>query len=135
MSISIISLIGFAAWTLLLPLAQVSYRVLLVLSGKKPANSWTRGQPTDDPKIFERIGHAHLNCLENLPIFAVVILAAAATDQLAVTDPLAQWVLLLRLCQSTVHLIGVSHWLVSIRALFYTAQVAALFWMMAQLAL
>ena len=77
MSVALLSLIGFAAWTLALAAVVVSYRTLLVLSGKHPANSWTRGSAIPSPALITRMEHAHLNCIENLPVFAVVVLVAA----------------------------------------------------------
>lgn len=117
------ALIGFAAWTLLLVVLAVGWRVLEVLRGK-PANSWTRGAAAETPALVKRMEHAHLNCLENLPIFAVIVLAAQAIGKSAVVDAVAAWVLYARIAQSVTHLIGVSHWLVLIRATFYTVQLA-----------
>lgn len=122
----ITALLLFAAWTLLLMFIYVGYRVALVLALKKPANSWGRGDKTDDPPFVTRAQHAHLNCLENLPVFAAIVLAAVALNKTAVVDAVAMWVLYARLAQSITHLIGVSHWLVFIRANFLVVQ-AALF--------
>ena len=55
-------------------------------------------------------------------------------NQAAVIAVLAPWVLAARLAQSLTLLVGVSHWLVFVRAIFYTVQVALMFWMMIQLA-
>lgn len=120
------ALLLFAAWTLVLMFTYVGYRVALVLAMKKKANSWTRGQVADDPPFITRAQHAHLNCLENLPIFAAIVLAGVALGKSAVIDQVAVFVLCARLAQSVTHLIGVSHWLVFIRANFLVVQ-AALF--------
>jgi hypothetical protein len=116
-------LLAYTAWTLLLVLTYVLYRTGLVFTGKTPANSWTRGAGTwKDPEIITRISHAHMNCVENLPVVAVVILIGQVTNQSAVTDPLACWLLAARIAQSTVHVIAVNHWMVFIRASFWTVQ-------------
>jgi uncharacterized MAPEG superfamily protein len=120
---SLQALIGFTAWTLLLVLAIFAWRGIEILRSKK-ADSWTRGKTVDEPGLIRRIEHAHLNCLENLPIFAVIVLAAAAMGKSAVTEPYAMYVLYARLAQSIVHLIGVNHWLVLVRATFWTVQLA-----------
>ena len=130
MSISLLSLAGFAAWALVLPAIYVGYRVALVLSGKKPANSWTRGSNPENPALITRIEHAHMNTLESLPVFAVVILVAFATDQFADTDTFAPWVLGLRIAQSLVCFIGTTHWLVFVRANLFVGQVALMGWML-----
>jgi len=123
---AITALLLFAAWTLVLMFTYVGYRVALVLAMKKPANSWGRDDKADDPAFITRAKHAHLNCLENLPVFAAIVLAAAALGKSPVVDQVAMWVLVARLAQSAVHLIGVNHWLVFIRANFLLVQ-AALF--------
>jgi len=123
------ALLLFTAWTLVLMLLYVGYRVALVLAMKKKADSWLRGTPSDDPAFITRAQHAHLNCLENLPIFATIVLAALAMGKAPVVDQVAAWVLYARLAQSTVHLIGVNHWLVFIRANFLLVQAALFAWM------
>lgn len=133
MSASICALLGFTAWTLILVVSVVLYRTGLVFSFKKKANSWGRDEVTNDPAIIKRLAHAHANCVENLPVVAAIILVAAVTDQLAVTDGLACWLLAARVAQSTVHAIGVSHWLVFIRANFYFIQIGILFWWLIKL--
>lgn len=123
------ALIYFAAWTLLLVTVVVLYRTGLVFGGKTRANSWTRGAATrQDPDFIVRMQHAHLNCLENLPIFAAIVLAGSMLAKNAVVDQVAGWILYARLAQSIVHLIGVNHWLVTIRASFYTVQALLFFW-------
>lgn len=129
MTASLCALIGFTAWTIALVLTVVNYRVFLVLTGKTPANSWTRGGQTwQDPGFVTRTAHAHLNAVENLPLVAAVILAAQALGQGAVTDGLACWLLGARIAQSVVHMISVSHWMVFLRATLYTVQILILIW-------
>jgi uncharacterized MAPEG superfamily protein len=125
----ITALLLFAAWTLVLMFTYVGYRVALVLAMKKPANSWGRDDKVDDPGFIVRAKHAHLNALENLPVFAAIVLAAVALDKTGVVDPVAPWVLYARLAQSAVHLIGVNHWLVFIRANFLVVQAALFLYM------
>jgi uncharacterized MAPEG superfamily protein len=134
MSTSLLSLLGFAAWTLLLVLGVVTYRSVQVLAGRRRANAWVRGKAAEDPELLQRLSHAHANCLENLPLFASVILVAGLTGKLSLTDPLAGWYLALRIGQSVVHLTGTSHWQVLIRFSFFVPQLLILAWMMARLA-
>jgi uncharacterized MAPEG superfamily protein len=125
----ITALLLFTVWTLVLMFAYVGYRVALVLAMKKPANSWGRGQATDDPPFVTRAQHAHLNCLENLPVFAAIVLAGVALGKSGVVDQVAAFVLYARLAQSIVHLIGTSHWLVFARANFLVIQAALFLYM------
>ena len=125
----ITALLLFATWTLVLMFTYVGYRVALVLAMKKPANSWGRDDKVDDPGFIVRAKHAHLNALENLPVFAAIVLAAVALNKTPVVDQVAAWVLYARLAQSLVHLIGVSHWLVFIRANLLVVQAALFLYM------
>ena len=116
------ALLLFAGWTLLLMFVAVNWRVFEILRGK-PANSWSRGSTTEVPAVIKRMEHAHLNCLENLPIFGAIVLTAAAMNKTAVVDPYAPIVLYARLAQSLVHLIGTQSILVLVRAGFFVVQV------------
>jgi uncharacterized MAPEG superfamily protein len=118
----ITALLLYAAWTLLLMFTYIAYRVAMTAQGT-PADSWTRGRSAAVPTFVTRAEHAHTNCVENLPVFAAVVLAAYALGKAQVADHAASYVLAARLAQSTVHLIGVSSWLVIIRATFFTIQV------------
>lgn len=122
------ALVLFAGLTLVLMFTYVNFRVLKVLGGM-PANSWGRDLPSKDPAFVVRAHHAHLNMVENLPVFAAIVLAAYAMGKSAVVDPVAMYVFYLRLGQVGSHLIGTSHWLVMARATFFTGQVLLMFWM------
>lgn len=123
------ALLLFAAWTLALMFVYVNYRVVLVLTMKKKANEWTRGQPTDDPAFIVRAHNAHMNCVENLPVFAAIVLAAAALGKSPVVDAVACWFLAARIAQTTVHLISTSPGMVFLRANLFLVQAALCFWM------
>ena len=128
------ALIGFAAWTLFLVVLVVSWRVVEVLRGKA-ANSWGRGAAIASPSFVTRADHAHMNSLENLPIFAAIVLGGSLLGKMAVVDAVACWILLARVAQSVTHLIGTSHWLVLIRATFFGIQVALFAWLLWSLAI
>ncbi len=131
MTASIAVLLTFLAWTLALAVIYVGYRIVLVLSFKAPANSWTRGQPAhQDPAWVIRFHHAHLNCLENLPLYAGVVLAAFMLDQVAVVDGLAWIYMGLRFVQSVIHMISTSALFVFLRANMLVGQWACLcYWL------
>lgn len=117
------ALIGFTAWALALVALSVTWRVIEVLRGK-PANSWTRGAAIESPGLVKRAEHAHLNTLENLPVFAAIVLAAQLLGKMAAVDAVACWILYARIAQSVVHLIGTHPLLVLVRATFFGVQVA-----------
>jgi uncharacterized MAPEG superfamily protein len=123
------ALIGFTAWTLLLVLTVFAYRGARFLGGT-PINHWPRARkPDDDAPLVRRIEDAHANCLENLPVFAVIVLVAAALGKLQAVDALAPWVLYARIGQSVAHMWGVGSLQVLVRASFWAAQLLLFVWM------
>ncbi len=121
MSPTATALAGFAAWFLLLTFMLGTYRTALVLSGRKKANSFAP-DGSDVSAFGRRLNRARDNCFETLPLFAALALAASLSGRLAVTDPLAMWVLYARIGQSVTHLISTSENAVSIRFAFFGAQ-------------
>ncbi|NTV85708.1 MAG: MAPEG family protein [Burkholderiaceae bacterium] len=127
------ALLGFAAWTLLLIAAVFLYRGMRFLGGT-PINHWPRqAKPADDAPIVRRLEDAHANCLENLPVFAVIVLAAAALGRLGDIQMLAPWVLYARIGQSLAHLSGTGPMNVFVRASFWSVQLALCIWMLVKL--
>ena len=119
----------YAAWTLLLPISYSVIRVPLIASGRKKADSWERGKTVDDAPFLMRAKNAHLNCTENFPVFAAIVVVAALLGKIAVADAVAAYVLLARVAQSVSHMLGTSLALVALRGFFYFAQVILMFWM------
>ena len=115
------ALAGFAAWYVALSILMGVYRVGYALSIGKPLNSFAVNG-SDLPGFGQRVTRARDNCYENLPIFGALALAASASSQLAVTDPLAMWVLYARIGQSLTHLVSVSIPAVLLRANLFFAQ-------------
>lgn len=123
------ALVGFALWTLALVALVFLYRGLRFLKGT-PINHWPRGnKPADDAPFVKRLEDAHANCLENLPVFAVVVLAAAALDKSGSVNTLAPYVLYARMGQTLAHLWGVGPLQVFVRASFWSVQLALMLWM------
>ncbi|MBA4286313.1 MAG: MAPEG family protein [Xanthomonadaceae bacterium] len=99
-------------------------RVPQVLTGARPANAWGRDQPSIDPALLVRAQHAHANAVENFPLFlAVVVVGALIGKSATAVDPLAIYVVYLRIGQAGVHLLGTSFWLVMTRATCFLAQI------------
>ncbi len=121
MSPSILALVGYVAWTILLTTTIVFYRTTLVLKKERAANQFLPSGEDVSP-FSNRLCRAHANCYENLPAFAALILLALVTDNAGITDPLARWVLVARVAQSTVHLISTSEMAVSLRAALLLVQ-------------
>lgn len=127
-----IALLGYAAWTLALATLIPASRAPAILAGRRKANSF-KTDGSDATDFSERLHRAYYNCCENLPAAAAVLLYAIASDQTAVTDPLALILLGARVGQSVTHLISVTHTAVLIRATFYFSQLGLLFWMIFRL--
>src|SRR5207253_4511070 len=127
MSPSILAVICFATWTILMALVMVNHRVFYVLTGRRRINTFPADGVAVSP-FQARACRVHANCYENLPVFASLVLGAAAAGRGAVTDPLAMVVIYARVLQSTVHLMSTSEIAVMIRATFWTAQILIMAW-------
>lgn len=121
MSSSLIALIGFITWTLLLLVLMEILRSQLVLRGKVPANGFTPDNAGLSP-FMQRLARAHANCVESLPVFGGLLLVAIATDQTRITDPLAYVFLAGRVFQSLVHLASTSPAAVTVRFSAFAVQ-------------
>src|SRR5215469_13603605 len=121
-------LFGFATWTLFVMVAGIGvYRWLLIFRGVAELTSF----PGDVPHgsvAYRRAVRAHANCLENLPVFAVIVLVGAVTGlHPAGTDALAVTTLGARIVQSSVHMLFPEQKAtVAVRFSFFLAQVAAM---------
>lgn len=133
MSASIAALLGFAAWVLVLIVVMIGYRGARVLTGQLKADAWTRGRAIEDPPVMKRLGDAHANCLELLPVVGAVLLAAVVTGSASFTNGLALWLLAARIGQSVAHIISVHHLVIFfVRFPLFLVQVAILiYWLLA----
>lgn len=114
MTHSLLALLGFAAWTLLLLMGIAILRSYYTLLGGRYANSFAvMGE--DVSPFSARLCRAHANCYENLPTFAAIIAVAALSGNAQITEPLALWALAARVAQSTVHLISTRNRAVMLR--------------------
>jgi uncharacterized MAPEG superfamily protein len=105
MTLSLWMLLGFAGWTLLTLLTGVGVRRwLLIFQGKAMLTSFP-GDVAHGSPAYRRAARAHANCIENLPVFAAIVLTASAAH----LDPpnlghLAAITLGARIVQSCVHM-------------------------------
>ena len=136
MSLSLWMLLAFAGWTLLVLLLGVGvYRWTLIFSGRAVLTSFPGDTPHGAP-IYRRATRAHANCIENLPVFAAIILVASAAG---LTPPhmgqLAVAVVVSRVIQTSIHvLFPESNLTVGFRFSFFTVQALAMIAMGALLA-
>ena len=120
-------LLSFVAWTLILLVVMEAIRTGLELRKSVPANGFTPDNANLSP-FMQRLARAHANCLESLPVVGVLLLAAMATGKTATTDPLAPWLLVARVVQSSAHLASLSEAAVSLRFAAFAVQVAIAAW-------
>ncbi len=104
----------------------VLIRTVAVLKGEKQANEFPAGQEHGGSDFYKRLIRAHLNCVENLPVYTAVILTAFALGVPGLTDPLAWWYFGARAGQTTVHLVSTAVPFVMARVTFLLAQYAIL---------
>jgi uncharacterized MAPEG superfamily protein len=105
MTIPVWVLLGFAAWTLLTLFTTIGvYRWTHILTGRTSIAEW-RGDEVQGSEWYRRAVRAHMNCVENLPVYTatVVVLLALRLDT-PVLDALAITILVARICQTLVHL-------------------------------
>ena len=117
-------LLGFAGWTLLVLLLSVGvYRWSRILTGRASIAEWRADFPQGS-EWYRRAMRAHMNCVENLPVFAAIVLCATAADaDSRLLDGLAGAVLVARICQTTVHLaLAPSDAAASVRFAFFFVQ-------------
>jgi uncharacterized MAPEG superfamily protein len=128
MTLPMLTLLGFALWTLLILMATVGvYRWNLILRGRAQIHAFPPDAP-EGPDWYRRATRAHLNCVENLPVYASIVgvLTLGGVAGPAV-DALCCVVLGARVCQSTTHIGFVqTERAVSVRFSFFTLQLLSM---------
>jgi len=119
------SLLGFAGWTGLHVLLIGAYRVSSVMMGRAKPNSFPSGKPHGGPDIYQNMIRAHANCVENLPLLAIVILLNKIYNGPNL-DSLAEIYLLCRIGQSVIHWLSTRNIAINIRFFFFACQLGVL---------
>ncbi len=134
MTVPIWVLLAFAIWTLVVLMAGIGIRRwTLILTGNAQLTDFP-GDTTHGSAAYRRAVRAHANCVENLPVYGAIVLAAFAAGAGSPTlDTLALVFIAARICQSLVHTVLVeTNATVLIRFLFFLAQIVAMLWMAAE---
>lgn len=124
MTVPMWTLLGFAAWTVILLLATVGvYRWSRILTGRVPIRDF-RADRIEGEDWYRRAMRAHANCIENLPVFGAIVLALhVAGVRGAAVNYLCIGVLVARVMQSLVHVCVVqTNVAASVRFAFFAAQ-------------
>ena len=105
MNIPVIVLLGFAAWTLLTLFSSIGvYRWSPILTGRTSIAEWRADLPQGSD-WYQRAIRAHMNCIENLPVYTAIVVALIATGVKSATiDTLAVALLGARVGQTLVHI-------------------------------
>lgn len=133
MTLPLYSLLGFAVWTHVVLVATIGvHRWWHILAKRAPIDGFPPDAPTG-PGWYQRATRAHLNCIENLPVYgAIVLVAAFAGRHGQLLDVLSVIVLAARICQTSIHVAFVqTARAVSFRFSFFSVQLAAMLWMAA----
>ena len=129
MPIFVWSLLIFAVWTILVLSGSVGiYRWSRVLTGRADIKDWLADEVQGN-EWYRRAMRAHLNCIENLPVFTATVVAVWISDiRSPVIDVLAIIISGARIAQTLVHIALVqSNTIASLRfALFFCQAVSML---------
>ena len=121
-------LIGLAAWTLSLLILMEALRSRLILMKAVVANALKPDNSNLSP-FMQRLARAHANCVESVPIFAILLIVALLTNRAGITSPLAPWLFAARVVQSCAHLASLSLLAVWVRFIAFAVQIAiAVYW-------
>jgi hypothetical protein len=121
MNASIIVLLGYISWTLVLLLALALYRTYLTQSGKFKGLRF-QADGSDVPDFGNRLTRAQANCVECFSFIGGILLLAIASDSTAITNGLAYILLAARLGQSIVHLVSTTNMAIQARFVFFLIQ-------------
>ena len=73
-----LTLLGFALWTLaVLALTVGVHRWSRILTGRGAIHQFPADAP-EGPDWYKRATRAHANCVENLPVYTAIVVAASA---------------------------------------------------------
>ena len=126
---SIDALALYALWAIALVLMVAADRVLMVIRGQAKADSFTPGVPHGSDSYW-RINRAHLNTLENLPIFAAIVLCGWVVGmETATFNRLAMVVVVARIVQSAIHIASGSVAAITFRFTALAIQLICEIWM------
>ena len=131
MSVPVWVLLGFAGWTLVTLFGTIGvWRWSRILTGRAALVDFRPDEP-QGPDWYRRAMRAHANCLENLPVYAAIVVAIEASGIESPThDMLAVILLLARVAQTVVHVaFEPTNPIVAVRFAFFVTQAVCMFWM------
>lgn len=118
-------LIAYALWAVVLVILLGVARGAAMRGGKRAVNTF---KSIGDSETLDAFSRAHMNTLENLPIFTVVYVSALLIEPNAQFLTLAWVILGARIVQSLVHVSSRSPNAVRFRALMLLVQLLGFLW-------
>lgn len=121
------ALFAFSLWTLLILFSTVGiYRWSRILTGRATVREWTADASGDG--WYKRAMRAHMNCVENLPVFgAIIVVAALAGIGSPLFSAMAIVVVIGRVAHSLAHItLPQTEFVASVRFAFYFIQIIAM---------
>lgn len=124
MTLSQWALLGFVFWTVLLLVVGIGTpRVTAVIKKQARANSFNPNVPHGSER-YQRTMRAHMNCVENLPVFAsLVLLGTLVVIPSSLFQLAAITVLPARVLQTVAHVASGRNRAVLVRFAFFSVQV------------
>ena len=124
-------LLAFAAWTVATLISTVGVtRWAKILTGRARLTDFPADTPHGSP-AYRRMMRAHANCVENLPIYTAVVVAATVVGaDTPGLDILASTLMGARVLQTLTH-VGFTETSVTVAArfVFFFAQIVCVVWM------
>ena len=97
--------------------------LIRMIASKSTGNMSFDPNGSDLEGYGRRVTRAYGNCVENIPLFMGILIFALVTDNTAITNGTAYWLLFARIAQSVTHMISTSTAMVMVRFTFYLIQV------------
>jgi uncharacterized MAPEG superfamily protein len=136
MTTALWTVVAFAAWTLIVLMFGVgTRRWYLIFSRQAALTSFPADMPHGSD-AYRRAMRAHANCVENLPVYAAIVLRAETAHFLpSHMEMLALGFIACRVTQSCIHmLLPETNSTVAVRFTFFFAQIVAMVWMIISIA-
>ena len=121
MNSSLGAVLAFAGWTLTHAVIMIGHRSLLINTGRAKANAFGPSRNEPQNTFYGRVCSAHVNCVENMVVFAPIVIALHLMGGPDVSS-LAWMAVYLRIGQSLVHWYDVSEIAVTFRFMFLIGQ-------------
>jgi len=128
MTTPVLVLLCFAGWTLATLLGTVGvYRWSRILTGRAALSEFRTDEPHGSA-WYRRAMRAHANCVENLPVYAAIVVAIVATGVRGSTiDTLAVVLLVARVLQTVIHVtVAQTDAVVGVRFAFFLIQIVCM---------